>query len=120
MTYYLESLQKYLVFSGRSRRKEYWFFVLFQIIIGLALGVTEAVLGLFPPTDQSVLSSLWGLATFLPGLGVAIRRLHDTDRSGWWILFGFLPIIGVIVLIVFMCQDSTPGENKYGANPKGT
>ena len=111
MNWYLEVLKKYAVFSGRARRKEYWFFVLFNIIIALALTfIVEIEVGL--------LSGLYSLAVLVPSIAVTIRRLHDTDRTGWWFLIAFVPIIGVIVLLVFTVFDSTPGDNQYGPNPK--
>ena len=113
MNWYFEVLKKYAVFSGRARRKEYWFFVLFNIIAVLLAGVIDNVLG-----SSGVISSIYGLAVFLPGLALAIRRLHDTGRSGWWMLISFLPLIGFIVLIIFFVQDSQPGTNQYGPNPK--
>ena len=118
MNWYLEVLKKYAVFSGRARRKEYWYFVLFNVIIGFVLGLIEGALGLFPDSPQSILSSLYSLAVLLPGIGVSIRRLHDTSRSGWWLLIALVPIIGAIVLLVFMVQDSATDENQYGPNPK--
>ena len=119
MSYYIECLQKYAVFSGRARRKEYWYFVLFNVIISFLLGLAEALLGLFPETPEAVLANVYVLATLLPSLGVTVRRLHDTSRSGWWIFLGLVPLIGAIVVLVFLAQDSTPGENQYGPNPKG-
>lgn len=113
MQWYLEALKKYAVFSGRSRRKEYWMFFLFNIIIAVVLTVLEGLVG-----SPGILAALYWLAVFIPGLAVSIRRLHDTDRSGWWLLVGFVPFIGVIVLLIFMVQDGTPGQNQYGASPK--
>lgn len=113
MNWYLEVLKKYAVFSGRARRKEYWLFVLFNIIIGLALGFIELLAG-----GPGVLASLYGLAVLIPGSAVLVRRLHDTNRSGWWAFIGLIPLIGAIVLLVFTVQDSQPGENPYGPNPK--
>lgn len=110
--YYLDVWKKYVVFSGRARRKEYWFFVLFHVIIYFGLGIISGVI----KTD--FLTGLYGLATLLPGLAVTVRRLHDTDRSGWWILIGLIPLVGTIILVVFSAQDSKPGSNQYGPNPK--
>ena len=119
MNWYLEVLKKYAVFSGRARRKEYWFFVLFNIIIGLALTFIDFSTGLYDVEFEiGLLSSLYSLAVLVPGIAVTIRRLHDTSRTGWWFLIAFVPIIGVIVLLVFMVFDSTPGDNQYGPNPK--
>lgn len=119
MNWYLEVLKKYAVFSGRARRKEYWFFALFNIIIGLALTFIDFSTGLYDVEFEiGLLSSLYSLAVLVPGIAVTIRRLHDTSRTGWWFLIAFVPIIGVIVLLVFMVFDSTPGDNQYGPNPK--
>jgi len=119
MNYYLEVLKKYAVFDGRARRKEYWFFTLFNLIAMIVLGVIDSVTGSFNPTvGLGLLSGLYVLAVLLPGIGVSIRRLHDTNRSGWWILISLIPIIGPIVLLVFLVLDSHPGQNQYGANPK--
>jgi uncharacterized membrane protein YhaH (DUF805 family) len=118
MNWYLEVLKKYAVFSGRARRKEYWFFVLFNIIIGLALTFIDFSTGLYDVESEiGLLSSLYSLAVLVPSIAVTIRRLHDTSRTGWWFLIAFVPIIGVIVLLVFMVFDSTPGDNQYGPNP---
>ena len=117
MNWYLKVLRNYLTFSGRARRREYWMFVLISMLIGVALTLVETG-GKIPDPDQyTVLPSLYYLAVFLPGLAVAIRRLHDTGRSGWWLLIGIIPFLGSVVLLVFMCLDSD-AENKYGPNPK--
>ncbi len=113
MNWYLEVLKKYVVFSGRARRKEYWMFFLFNIIIALVLGIIEGLVG-----GPGIISTLYSLAVLIPGIAVSVRRLHDTSRSGWWLLIGLVPIIGAIVLLVFMVQDSQQGENQYGQNPK--
>ena len=88
-------------------------------MISLALSVIEGFLGIAPETEISVLSGLYSLAVLLPSLGVSVRRLHDTGRSGWWLLVGVLPIFGGIILLIFFVTDSQPGENRYGPNPKG-
>lgn len=119
MNWYLEVLKKYAVFTGRARRKEYWFFVLFNVIIAVALTVIDISAGLYDDVyDVGLLSSLYSLAVLLPSIAVSVRRLHDIDRTGWWILIAFIPLIGAIVLIVFAVLDSTPGDNRYGPNPK--
>lgn len=112
MSYFIEVLKKYAVFSGRARRKEYWMFALFAGIIAVVLAVIGLVIK-FP-----YLVVLFYLAVLLPGLGVSIRRLHDTGRSGWWLFIGIVPVIGGITLLVFTCLDSAPGANAYGPNPK--
>jgi uncharacterized membrane protein YhaH (DUF805 family) len=112
-------LKKYAVFSGRAQRAEYWYFFLFYMIIYIGLSIVEGVTGLyFAEPNIGLLSGIFALGTFIPSLSVGVRRLHDTGRSGWWLLIGLIPIIGVIVLIVFAVQDSMPGENSYGPNPK--
>ena len=113
MNWYLDVLKKYAVFNGRSRRKEYWMFFLINIVIAIVLGFIEGIMG-----SPGVISSLYSLAVLLPEIGVSIRRLHDTNRSGWWLFISLVPIIGAIILIVYMVQDSQPGENQYGQNPK--
>ena len=118
MNWYLEVLKKYAVFGGRARRKEYWYFVLFNLIISFVLGLIEGLIGLAPDSPQSILSLIYGLAVLLPGLAASVRRLHDTGKSGWWLLIGLVPLVGAIVLIVFMAQDSAAGDNQYGSNPK--
>jgi len=119
MSWYLLALKKYAVFSGRSQRSEYWYFVLFYLLIFIALCVVDWLVGTFSPSAEiGLLSGVFSLAMVIPSIAVAARRLHDTDRSGWWQLLSLIPLIGVIVLIVFLAQDSKPGENKYGPNPK--
>ncbi|NQT34353.1 DUF805 domain-containing protein [bacterium] len=113
MNWYIEVLKKYAVFGGRARRTEYWMFVLFNIIIAIAIGVIEGIVG-----SPAIVSGLYSLGVLIPSLAVAVRRLHDTDRSGWWILIALVPVVGFIVLLVFMVQDGTPGENQHGQNPK--
>jgi uncharacterized membrane protein YhaH (DUF805 family) len=105
-------LTNYVGFSGRARRSEYWFFVLFFV---LAVIVASVIGGLI---RFGLLGLLVELALLLPYLAVTIRRLHDTGRSGWWILIGLIPLVGAIVLIVFAVQDSQPAQNAYGPSPK--
>ncbi len=118
MNWYLEVLKKYAVFSGRARRKEYWMFALFNLIICIVLGVIEAIAGIAPESDQSVLAGIYSLAVLIPGIAVSVRRLHDTNHSGPWLLIALVPLIGPIILLVFMVQDSQQGDNQYGPNPK--
>ncbi len=120
MNWYLMVLKNYAGFSGRARRKEYWFFVLINFLITIALAFVDGIVGTFDPqTGFGALSVIYGLAVFIPYLAVTVRRLHDTSRTGWWILIVFLPLIGAIVLLVFMFLDSTSGTNEYGPDPKG-
>ena len=111
--YFKLALSKYSDFHGRSRRSEYWYFVLVQFVVSGLLSALSTIMGLF-----GFMSFLFGLAMFVPGLAVAVRRLHDTGRSGWFLLLAFLPVIGVIVLIVWLASDGEPGPNEYGPNPK--
>ncbi|MGW1198048.1 DUF805 domain-containing protein [Streptomyces sp. NPDC002536] len=113
MHWFVDVLKKYAVFSGRARRQEYWMFTLISIVISIVLTVADAVLG-----TNSVIGTVFSLAILLPSLAVTVRRLHDTDRSGWWVLFGLIPVVGWIVLLVFMCLDTVPQHNKYGLSPK--
>jgi uncharacterized membrane protein YhaH (DUF805 family) len=120
MNWYLEVLKKYAVFSGRARRKEYWYFFLFNIIINIVLTVLDVVIGIFSAElGMGLLGMLYTLAVLIPSIAVSVRRLHDTDRSGWWLLIFLIPLIGAIVLLIFMVKDGNPGENRYGSNPKG-
>ncbi|MET8953319.1 DUF805 domain-containing protein [Streptomyces sp. NPDC004393] len=117
MSWFIEALKKYAVFSGRARRKEYWNFVLFVAIIYvvlIAIGVGAKV------TAVLALAGVFYLAILIPSLAVGVRRLHDTGRSGWWLLFGIVPLVGPITLLVFTVSDSQPGVNQYGPNPKET
>ena len=121
MNYFIDCItKKYACFSGRARRQEYWMFVLFNIIAGIIIGVIAGVLvGVTKVTAFAYLGSSYNLAVLIPGLAVFFRRLHDIGKSGWWWLLAFIPFIGWIVLLVFCCLDSQPGDNQYGPNPKG-
>ena len=118
MNWYLEVLKKYAVFSGRARRKEYWLFVLFNIIFTIVASILDAVVFGTAIGGLGPLYGLYALAILVPGLAVSVRRLHDVGKSGWFFLIVLIPIVGGIWLLVVMCRDSTPGENQYGANPK--
>ena len=113
MNWYLEVLKKYAVFNGRARRKEYWMFFFFNILIGTVLGIIDGVAGLV-----GLLGGLYALALLIPGIAVSVRRLHDTGRSGWWLLIGLVPLVGAVVLLIFFVQDSHSDQNQYGPNPK--
>jgi uncharacterized membrane protein YhaH (DUF805 family) len=110
---YVEVFKKYAVFDGRATRTEFWTFTLGNMVVGVVLAILGGISDGFV-----VLSYLFSLATFLPSLAVGVRRLHDTGRSGWWWLIGLIPLVGAIVLLVFFVQDSQPGTNEYGPNPK--
>ena len=113
MNWYLKALKNYVNFQGRARRKEYWMFVLFNIIISLILTVVELSANIDP-----LLTGLYSLFILLPSLAITVRRLHDTGKSGWWILISLIPIVGSIILLVFTCLDSEGNDNHYGSNPK--
>ena len=114
MNWYISVLKQYAVFSGRARRTEYWMFVLCNIIVMLLLGMVDKLIG----GDNELISSIYSLAVLLPSLAVAARRLHDTDRSAWWLLLGLIPIIGTLVLIYFMVCNGQQGPNRFGDDPK--
>lgn len=120
MDSYLDAISKYAVFGGRARRREYWIFNIVNALITLGLSFASqiALAGDNPTFFWGVLSIFFGLAIFLPSLAVLVRRLHDTGRSGWWMFISFVPFIGSIWLLVLTLQDSQPGENAYGPNPK--
>lgn len=115
MNWYLDVLKtKYAKFDGRARRTEFWMFALFNFIVAVILGVIDAVLG-----TAGIIGFIYMLAVLVPGIALTIRRLHDTGRPGLWILIALVPVIGTIVLLVFMVLDSQPGANDFGPNPKG-
>ena len=118
MNWYLDAWKNYANFQGRARRKAYWMFVLFNLIALLVLGLIESAVGLSGQNGYGILTGLYTLAMILPLIALAVRRLHDTGRSGWWILIGLVPLVGPIVLIVFYVTDSQAGTNEYGPNPK--
>ena len=118
MNYYIEVLKKYAVFTGRARRAEYWYFVLFNLIISLILAIIDNIIW-GSQNGMMVLSGLYGLAVLIPSLAVAVRRLHDTGKSGWWILIALIPVIGASWLIILFIYDSNYGDNRFGPNPKG-
>lgn len=113
MEWYLAVLKNYTGFGGRARRQEYWMFLLFNVIIAFVLGFVEALFG-----SPGILGMLYSLAVFIPSIAVSMRRLHDTGRSGLWLLIGFVPVLGAIVLLIFFVQNSMQGENQYGSSPK--
>jgi len=119
MSWFIVALKKYAVFSGRARRAEFWYFTLFLFLFSVAFQLVDWVLGLNKvAAGLGFFSLILGLATLLPSLAVAVRRLHDTGRSGWWLFIGLVPVAGFIILLVFYVQDSQPGSNAYGPNPK--
>ena len=106
---------QYVGFTGRARRSEFWYWTLFQIILGVIASILDRAVF---DRNNGAFSVVVGLALLLPSLAVAVRRLHDSGRTGWWLLIGLIPVIGTIVLIIFYVQDSQ-GDNKYGPSPKG-
>jgi len=118
MSWYIKVLKNYAVFSGRARRKEYWMFVLFDFIFTVVLYIIDGFIAIYSNIDIGVLSLIYALGTFIPALAVAIRRLHDTNHSGWWYLIGLLPLTGWIILLIFYVRDSDSTYNDYGPNPK--
>ncbi len=119
MNWYLIALKKYAVFSGRSRRKEYWYFYLFYILFIFVLTFIDVMIGTYDEVAEiGLFAGIFVLFMLIPLLAASVRRLHDTDRSGWWLLINLIPLIGVIVFTVFTLQDSKPGENQYGSSPK--
>jgi len=119
LNWYLEVLKKYAVFGGRAGRPEYWYFVLFNVAASLILEFLDGLFGTFSNSARiGLLGSLYSLAVLCPTIGVGMRRLHDINRSGWWLLIGFIPIVGWIVLIVWAATGSDPGQNQYGSGPE--
>lgn len=122
MQWYLKVLKDYANFSGRARRKEYWMFTLFNTIIIVALCI---LMGITSGSDgQSVISMIFTgilviycLAILIPSIAVTVRRLHDSDRSGFWVFINFVPYVGGLAIIVLMCLNGTPGSNRFGEDP---
>lgn len=113
-------LKRYADFSGRSRRKEYWMYTLLIVIVAVVVGIVEGITGL-----SGMVFGVYGpltvvllLATFLPSVAVGVRRLHDTDKSGWFMLLGLIPFVGGLILLVLFCLDGTRGPNRFGEDPK--
>jgi len=118
MDWYLKVLKNYVGFEGRARRKEYWMFTLFNIIVSFVLGIIDGLGGLMTESGIGMLGLLYTLAVLLPSIAVGVRRLHDIDKSGWWLLLVFIPLIGAIVLLVFAVMEGTRGSNRFGEDPK--
>ena len=119
MNWYLKVLKQYADFSGRARRKEYWMFVLLNIIFAIVAMILDNILGIAPELiGAGPLYGLYILAMIIPSLAVAVRRLHDIGKSCWMFLIAFIPLIGGIWLFVLLVTDSKPGDNQYGQNPK--
>ena len=126
MQWYLKALKQYADFGGRARRTEFWMFTLVSAIISIVLAIVDTATGTagvyaaggMASYSPGILGSIYALAVLIPSLAVTVRRLHDIDRSGWWILIGLIPVVGGIVLLVFACLEGTRGPNRFGADPK--
>lgn len=112
MNWYLKVIKQYADFKGRARRKEFWMFTLINLIISTVLNAIDMSLGTI------ILGLIYSLFVLIPGIAVGARRLHDIGKSGWMLLVALIPVIGAIWLIVLFVQDSQPGSNEYGPNPK--
>jgi uncharacterized membrane protein YhaH (DUF805 family) len=114
------SFARYASFGGRARRLEYWYFTLFHLLVIALAMVVSYLAWLAIPALAIILYSIVIFGTLLPHLAVTVRRLHDVNRTGWWYLFGCVPVLGPIVLLVWLCTDGTRGPNRFGADPKAT
>ena len=112
MNWYIAVMRKYAVFRGRAHRREFWMFVLINVLIHIAIGIIDLAI------DSQDISYIYSLLVLVPSLAVGARRLHDTDHTGWWQLIGLIPVIGIIILIILWAQDGNRGPNKYGPDPK--
>jgi uncharacterized membrane protein YhaH (DUF805 family) len=118
MNWFVECFKKYAVFTGRAGRKEYWHFALMYLLISVILSIFDAIIGKLDfQTGLGLFSGIFALVAALPAVSVAVRRLHDIGRSGWWLLIVFVPLIGIIVIIVFLGMRGDPNSNKYGPVP---
>ena len=114
MEWYLKVVRdNYANFNGRARRQEYWMFYLFHLIAIVILAVIDSVI-----FGNMILTGLYLLATIVPGIAVTIRRFHDQDKSGWFVLLGLIPAIGGLIVLVFMCLEGTRSNNSFGTDPK--
>lgn len=119
MNYYLAVLKNYAQFSGRARRSEYWYFVLFNLIFAIVAIVLDKILGTnIDPLPYGAFYILYVLAVFIPGLAVSVRRLHDIGKSGWMYFIAFIPVVGFIWLLILFFTEGNADSNEYGPNPK--
>lgn len=123
MSWYLAVLKNYVGFGGRARRKEYWMFALFNVVVALALPVIGLIVAIALQVGTALDAvaipyTVYLTATALPALAAAVRRLHDTGRSGWWILIALVPVVGGITLLVFLATEGAADANEYGPSPK--
>ena len=111
--------ENYVNFNGRARRSEYWYYTLVTVIISIILTIIDKTTGLtFGIAESGIISSVYSLLVFLPGLSVLVRRLHDVGKSGWFFFIVFIPIAGIIWLLVLLCKEGNQGANAYGPDPK--
>lgn len=113
MEWFTKVIKQYADFSGRARRQEYWMFYLFYIIFAIVIGVVEGIIG-----SPGIVGIIYTLALLIPSIAVGVRRLHDTGRSGWWMLLLFIPLVGALILLIFFVQEGEKEDNGYGADPK--
>ena len=119
--HYTNCFKNYAKFTGRARRMEYWSFILFNFIFAIVALILDIVLGIASPEiGYGPIYGIYALAALIPGIAVLVRRLHDVGRSGWYYFVIFIPLIGAILLLVWLFSDSKPGTNKWGPNPKET
>ena len=119
MEWMLLPLKRYADFQGRSRRKEYWMFVLGVFIVAIVLSIIEGMLGMSGMIGGAYgpLTAIFFLAVIVPSIAVQVRRFHDQDKSGWWVLIALIPLLGSIIVLVFMCLEGTRGPNRFGPDP---
>ncbi len=120
MNYYIQAFKKFSDFSGRARRKEYWSFFLVNVLVTIVIILIDLALGTYSIGEErlGLLGTIYSIILIVPSIAITVRRLHDTSRSGWWILIALIPVLGALVLLYFTLLDSTPGSNEYGPNPK--
>lgn len=112
MSWYIQAIKNYCNFSGRATRKEYWMYSLISAIFGLALSLVDSLIGI------SIFTSIYSLFILIPDLSISFRRLHDIDKSAWWLLISIIPVVGSIILFVFSVRPGTIGPNSYGEDPR--
>ncbi|WP_313522954.1 DUF805 domain-containing protein [Shinella sp.] len=117
MNAYIAAMRRYFDFKGRATRTEFWMFTLVVFIGGIVALILDAALG-NGQSGPPFITAIWIIPHYIPALAVAVRRLHDLDRTGWWVLIGIIPL-GALVLLVFYCQPSTPGANRFGMGQAG-
>ena len=119
MSWYFKALKNYAGFRGRAGRKEFWFFTLYSFLATIALLILDLIIfKLSSGTVFGMFSGAYSLGVIIPTFAVAFRRLHDTGKSGWWLLINFVPVIGILIIVVLFLLDSQPGDNRYGSGSK--